>query len=109
MSFFQSIQMTTGLGDILDTSDSEAATSRSGNKINKKRPQFEHQSRHQLHQEDTTNMAVPGSRERSKSPRPQTLPGLVKSSDSKADESIPGLAQLAGNALLASPQVHDLK
>ena len=35
---------------------------------------------------------------RSKSPRPKTLPGLPKST------SIPGLAQLAGNVLLNSPQ-----
>ena len=39
---------------------------------------------------------------RSKSPRPKTLPGLTKScSESQA---IPGLVQLAGSALLNSPQ-----
>ena len=38
---------------------------------------------------------------RSRSPRPKTLPGLVSSSN-KAE--IPGLAQLAGKALLNSPQ-----
>ena len=38
---------------------------------------------------------------RPKSPRPKTLPGLNKNGKEK---SIPGLAQLAGNALLNSPQ-----
>ena len=38
---------------------------------------------------------------RPKSPRPKTLPGLNKNGK---DSSIPGLAQLAGNALLNSPQ-----
>ena len=38
---------------------------------------------------------------RPKSPRPKTLPGLNKNGK---DNSIPGLAQLAGNALLNSPQ-----
>ena len=38
---------------------------------------------------------------RPKSPRPKTLPGLNKNGK---DNGVPGLAQLAGNALLNSPQ-----
>jgi len=41
---------------------------------------------------------------RSRSPRPKTLPGLVASSKPDKDQKIPGLAQLAGTALLNSPQ-----
>jgi len=46
-------------------------------------------------------------RDRSRSPRPQTLPGLVREGEQQdecAVTKIPGLAQLAGSALLNSPQ-----
>ncbi len=70
----------------------------------------EHQSRLKAHQEGQQqqqqqgdSIQVQGSRDRSKSPRPQTLPGLVKSSD-----SVPGLVQLAGTAVINSPNVRFL-
>merc|ERR1712150_261232 len=47
----------------------------------------------------TTNKSKDANRP--KSPRPKTLPGLNKNGK---DNGVPGLAQLAGNALLNSPQ-----
>lgn len=46
-------------------------------------------------------------RDRSRSPRPQTLPGLVRDGEAEDDAAvmkIPGLKQLAGTALINSPQ-----
>merc|ERR1719295_1871669 len=58
---------------------------------------------HHPHPHSNTKAAGSG---RSRSPRPQTLPGLVTNSNSNKEQhqKIPGLAQLAGTALLNSPQ-----
>lgn len=74
----------------IDSSDSEPAVS------------SQHVSRHDV-QNNSNTIAVNNQRDRSKSPRPQTLPGLKKT-DGTGQGSIPGLVQLAGNALLKSPQ-----
>merc|ERR1719510_2831789 len=68
----------------LETSDSEAAASASAMGRQPQIQSSEHQSRLLMQQHQSDDSTHP--RSRSKSPRPQTLPGLVKASQNRNEE-----------------------